>query len=109
MIYSNQHENIYRLQIYRTGQNKTERKVNTDFFCNRRRRTPNIYLFKRHSGMGLEIGYAKALGIPVIIATPRDEDCDYLTGLYDKLVTFDTSENLIGKLKKGDVFTEFEK
>jgi nucleoside 2-deoxyribosyltransferase len=56
--------------------------------------------YSKSTGVGLEVGYAKASQIPIILAAPKNEDCDYLMGLYDEFVEFEDFEDLVKQIGK---------
>ena len=59
--------------------------------------------YSASTGIGLEIGYAKALGIPVVIAIRENDSDNYLLSLYDKLIEYKDFEDLLNKIE----MTEF--
>ena len=60
-----------------------------------------FYYNSKSTGMGIEAGYAKALGKKVIVLLPEKTSIsESLEGISDKIVTFKKVEELKEKLKK---------
>ena len=60
-----------------------------------------FYYSSKSTGMGIETGYAKALGKKIIVLLPEKTSIsEALEGISDKIVTFKKVEELKEKLKK---------
>lgn len=103
VIEANDHETfVFYRDIVEWGTRPMERKDIMPVALNELQKSDLLLLYiekySKSTGVGVEVGYAKALGIPVVLAALKDEDCDYLMGLYDKLIRFKDFEDLLKQL-----------
>jgi nucleoside 2-deoxyribosyltransferase len=55
--------------------------------------------YSASTGIGLEVGYAKGLGIPIVMAIKEDNSDNYLSGIYDVLIEYSNFSDLIERLE----------